>query len=400
MLESMLSWLANQADQMGEDLIHLCDHNSGSDHVQGLLATANWLEHYFSSLEVPCSRQSLEPYSLVDDSGIVSNFETGPVLRWELGPPDAPAFLWTIHYDTVYGKNDPFQACERLDQGRLRGPGVIDAKGGIVVMRYAAMAAKQFLSWERNRLTLILTPDEEIGSPASLPMWRSIARDFRGAFLFEPTLADGSLVQARKGTGTFAFVVRGKAAHAVRNFHEGRNAIIQACKIAADCDRLNGQRPTVTVNVGRIRGGNAVNVVPDTAVVRVNVRIASIEDQRWIESQCQQIADLHHQPGTGFRIELHGGISAPPKTLDADTELLQRAVERASKQLKLDLRWKESGGASDGNKLQSLGLANLDTFGPRGDGLHSDQEWVELGSLAEKSSLTIASYLQAIGELV
>ncbi|MEI6527181.1 MAG: M20/M25/M40 family metallo-hydrolase, partial [Planctomycetota bacterium] len=264
------SWLAAQADQMTADLIELCNINSASDNPNGLARAANWLEKFFEPLGTPCQRIELPPYPLLDDSAKETICETGPALRWDLGNPSSKAILWTIHYDTVYGKDDPFQTCEYLPDNILRGPGVIDAKGGIVVMRYAALALKQFAELSNVRLTLILTPDEEIGSPSSLGMWQSIAKEFQTAFLFEPTMADGSLVQARKGTGTFLFVVRGKAAHAGRNFHEGRNAIVHCCNLASEIDKLNDKRPSVTVNIGRLRGGNAVNVVPDTAVLRVN----------------------------------------------------------------------------------------------------------------------------------
>jgi len=383
---------------MARDLIELCNINSGSDNPEGLQSAAKWLEKFFEPLEIPCQRIELPPYSLLDDSANVSTYQTGPALRWDLGTPSTKSFLWTIHYDTVYGKDDPFQCCERLPKNILRGPGVIDAKGGIVVMRYAALALKRFSNFENSSLSLILTPDEEIGSPSSLGMWQQIAKSFQSAFLFEPTMADGSLVQARKGTGTFILVVRGKSAHAGRNFQDGRNAIAHCCEIACQIHKLNGIRPTVTINIGRIRGGNAVNVVPDTAVLRVNVRVADAQDEQWIESKINELAQLYDQPDRGFRVEVSGGIHAPAKTCEPRTQSLKDKVELAGRELGLAIRWKDSGGASDGNKLQALGLANIDTFGPRGDALHSNQEWVELDSLPEKAQLTCASYFQCINQ--
>jgi len=386
-------WLAHQADAMAQDLIALCDINSGSDHLEGLKRAADWLEQFFAPLGIPCQKLNLPTYSILDDAGAQTVCATGPALRWDLGNPNAPRCLWTIHYDTVYSQDDPFQTCERLPKNILRGPGVIDAKGGIVVMRYAAMALKQFAPLENVGLSLILTPDEEIGSPSSVGMWESIARDFQTAFLFEPTLADGSLVHSRKGTGTFVLVVRGKSAHAGRNFHEGRNAIAHCCRLACEIDQLNGQRPNVTVNIGRLRGGNAVNVVPDTAVLRVNVRIADSQDQQWIENHLNQLAQKYDQESLGYRVEILGGIHAPAKIHDHATQQIQASVEKAAADLGLSISWKQSGGASDGNKLQAMGLPNLDTFGPRGDGLHSPNEWIELDSLVEKAQLTCGSFL-------
>ena len=393
------SWILSQRSAMANDLIGLCNINSGSENVGGLLRAADWLEEAFSVLKVPCNRQALPSYTLVDDGGVQAALQTGPALIWEIGAsadapavsPSSPGCLWTIHYDTVYGPEEPFQFCEHLPENRLRGPGVIDAKGGIIVMLYAARLAQKFLDLSKLRLTLVLTPDEEIGSPSSLTLWNRIAPEYANAFLFEPAMSDGSLVQARKGTGTFIFVVRGKSAHAGRNFHEGRNAILQACRIAEVLDQHNGKRPNVTINIGRLRGGNAVNVVPETAVLRVNVRVSSAEDQAWIESVCKQTAENFCDPEKGFRVELHGGIHAPPKIVDEATKRLQSCVESAGKSLGQQIQWKESGGASDGNKLQGLGIANLDTFGPRGDALHSHNEWIALDSLPEKALLAFES---------
>ena len=385
-------WLKKQSNEMASELETLCNMNSSSDNLDGLLSVADWLTQYFKPLGIPCERIELPTYPVIDDLGNETINATGPALRWDLGGagkgiPKEKNVLLTIHYDTVYGLQDPFQKCTHLEGGRMRGPGVIDAKGGIVVMRYAAIAAGKFLDMSRLRLTVVLTPDEEIGSPSTITLWNKIAHEFGGALLFEPSMADGSLVSSRKGTGTFTIVVHGKAAHAGRNFNAGRNAVVHASRMVADLHELNGQRPNVTVNVGRIRGGHAVNVVPDLAVTRVNVRVSSMDDQRWIESEVQRLVDTYNVPDQGYSVSVQGSIHAPPKIQDEGTTELMHRVERSALKLGETIRWKESGGASDGNKLQGLNLPNVDTLGPDGDGLHSDQEWVSLASLPRKASL-------------
>jgi len=272
----------------------------------------------------------------------------------------------------------------------MRGPGVIDAKGGIVVLRWAVLAAKKFLDLSQIDLSIVLTPDEEIGSPASIALWKRVSSEFDFAMLYEPAMADHSLVSTRKGTGTFVVITRGKSAHSGRNFHEGRNAVTHACHVALAMDALNGQRPNVTINVGRMRGGDAVNVVPELAVLRVNVRVVSREDQLWIESQMQQIAQRFNTPDAGYRVEITGGIMSPPKNVDETAKVWMERVEQAGSRIGETISWKLSGGASDGNKLAALGLTNIDTFGPEGDLLHSDQEWVRLISLPRKAALTAA----------
>ncbi|HUP80211.1 MAG TPA: hydrolase [Pirellula sp.] len=395
------AWLQSHQDQMTDELEQLCNVNSGSVNVPGLHCMAEWLTEYFSPLGVSCQKIELPTYQTIDDMGALSTQTTGHALRWDLSgtsPHARKRLLLNIHYDTVYGPSSPFQFCERYyvtdskgqPDSRMRGPGVLDAKGGIVVMRWAALAAKTFLDLSNLDLSIVLTPDEEIGSPASIELWRTIAPQFDFAMLYEPTLADGSLVSQRKGTGTFIVLVRGKSAHSGRNYHDGRNAIIHACKVALAMDALNGLRSDVTVNVGRARGGDAVNVVPDLAVLRINVRVSSGEDKKWIEDQVQHIVQLYCQQNEGYHVEVHGGILSSPKVMDQRTSQWMELIAKAGANIGESIQWKPSGGASDGNKLAALGLSNIDTLGPEGDLLHSNQEWVRLSSLPRKAALTVA----------
>ncbi len=391
-VQAALVWLKSHQNQMTSDLIDLCNINSGSENVPGLHKVADWLVDFFSPLDVPCQSRALGTFQSLDDAGSESENATGKVLRWDVTTSADPLFriLLSIHYDTVYGFSDSFQACSDPIDGKLRGPGVIDAKGGIVVLRYAMQAALRFLDLSRLDLSIVLSPDEEIGSPCTYDYWKSIKSDFDFAILFEPAMADNSFVHERKGTGTYVVVVRGKAAHSGRNFTAGRNAIVHAGRLMVAFNELNGQRTNVTVNVGRIRGGNAVNVVPDLAVVRVNVRVSDDADMQWLQSQVDRIVAEFHRPEEGFRVEIHGGVHAAPKQLNDETRMWMSRVEQAAGTIGESIQWKMSGGSSDGNKLHSLGLANIDTFGPEGDGLHSPEEWVRLDSMPRKAALVVS----------
>ena len=337
-MQTALDWLVSHQDQMADDLEQLCNINSGSDSVPGLEQAAKWLIDYFAPLDLPCHKIELPSFQQLDDQGAAVTQQTGVALRWDLHSAhenQCPRILLSIHYDTVYGPRSDFQRCERYEaagsdgtiEHRMRGPGVIDAKGGIVVLRWAVMAAQRFLDLSKIQLSVVLTPDEEIGSPSTSALWRQVADQFDFAMLYEPAMADGSLVSQRKGTGTFIFVVRGKSAHSGRNFQEGRNAVVHACKIAMALDAHNGVRQDVTINVGRIRGGDAVNVVPDLAVLRVNVRVSSPEDQAWIEARVQQVVQVYQDSESGYQVELHGGINSAPKIVDGNT---QRWMEMVS----------------------------------------------------------------------
>ncbi len=393
-LQTATSWLESQSDRMLEELIELCDINSSSDNPIGLERVAQWLEDRMEDLGVSCMRHPLEPRKSMDDFGILHEVESAPALQWTSENRQGRRILLAIHYDTVYPIDHPFQSCIRTGNDQLRGPGVIDAKGGIIVLRWAILAGLRFGLLDRIRWSILLNPDEEIGSPSTASLWKQLAPQFDFAMLFEPAMADGSLVDARKGSGNFLWLVRGRSAHSGRNFEAGRNAVVRTSRLAQALHDLNGQRKGVTVNVGAMHGGGPVNVVPDLCALRVNVRVENNEQMDWVERQMDRLRAEFLEEKGDFECHLDGRFSSPPKAKDASTQYWIGVVERAAEGVKQSLRWKQSGGASDGNKLSALGLPNIDTFGPEGDALHSPNEWLKISSLVKKSILTLATLVE------
>lgn len=388
-------WLAEQQDCMKSDLVALANQNSGSDNLPGLLAVAQWLEDWFwpDLTNINFQRVSISPRKLVNSLGDVEQSKTGPILRWDFQPEAVRRVLLMIHYDTVFGVEHPFQVCRDIDEDQLGGPGVADAKGGIVVIRSALQALHEN-GWQPGiGWTVILNPDEEVGSLSSTAYMAEVANEFDFGLLFEPSLPSGELVSNRKGSGNFDLVVRGKAAHAGRHFADGRNAVALLSRILVQLDDLNGQREGTTINVGAVQGGGPVNIVPDLAIGRFNARVLDQESQQWFEGKLQQIIEAANQH-EGLSVELHGGVTSPPKQLTPEIESLMRAIESVYEaQLGKQLAWRATGGVCDGNKLAAAGLPNIDTLGPVGDGLHSSKEWVQPSSLVEKAHV-IASILE------
>ena len=194
--------------------------------------------------------------------------------------------------------------------------------------------------------------------------------------LYEPALPDGTLVSWRKGSGNFTFVVRGRAAHAGREFEKGRNAIVAVSRLIDQIAEFNVE-PEVTYNAGRISGGGPLNVVPDLAVGRVNVRVKTVEQQSEVEAKFAELVARFNQLD-GISVEQFGGFSSPPKPLCSETERLQQRIESAGAALGLPVSWRGTGGASDGNKFAAAGLPNVDTLGPQGGAIHSRDEYLIL----------------------
>ncbi len=127
------------------------------------------------------------------------------------------------------------------------------------------------------------------------------------------------------------------------------------------------------------------------AIAKLNVRAPDAPSAEWFESQCKQIVAQTSQRD-GFTAELQGSFTSPPKTINAAQQAMMDAIEQCSMNLQLPpVQWRSTGGVCDGNKLAAAGLPNIDTLGPRGDGLHSNQECVQLDSLPEKAKLVSRS---------
>ncbi len=294
--------------------------------------------------------------------------------------------LLGIHYDTVYSPVHVPAKCQQVSEAILRGPGTADAKGGIVVVRAALEALEQFQLAHDIGWTLVLTPDEELGSPSSADLWDRLAHEHDFGLLFEPALPSGALVGQRKGSGNFTIVVRGRAAHAGRNFASGRNAIALASELATALDRLNARQPDTTINLGNITGGGPVNVVPDLAILRFNVRVPDAQSQQWFEHQLSDVLALADDR-EGFQIALYGSFTAPPKPLTHAQRALMDTIEAAAGRIGHKIHWQSSGGVCDGNRLAAAGLPNIDTLGPIGENLHSPDECVDVTSIPQRASL-------------
>ena len=205
--------------------------------------------------------------------------------------------------------------------------------------------------------------------------------------VFEPSLPDGTLVSARKGSGNFTIVARGRAAHAGRDFDKGRNAIVHLAEAISQIFALNGIRESVTINPAKIEGGGALNVVPDLAIMKFNVRMGDESEQKWLQSEIGKIiAELNKKEG--LQLELHGGFTRPPKIITPAIKKLQQMIEECGNDLGHKISWKATGGCCDGNNLAAAGLANIDTLGVRGDNIHSDQEYMLIESLTERAKLS------------
>jgi glutamate carboxypeptidase len=361
--------------------------NSGSDHPEGLETTLALLEAEAARLPADVSRVQTQGFSTVADDGSLKAQARADALKITARLEAPIQVVLTGHYDTVYPADSAFQTVTARPDGALNGPGIADMKGGISVMLGALEAFETHPDKDRVGWTVLLSPDEEIGSPASAPLLAELGARGHVGMTYEPALADGKLAGARKGSGNFHLIVAGKAAHAGRAFDEGRNAVAGAALVAAALHALNGQREGVTVNVARISGGGALNVVADNAVVRFNVRVPDQTSADWIKAAIDEIAAS--PPFEGLILALHGGFTRPPKPMDASQVALFEAVRQTGALLGQTIAWSPSGGVCEGNNLHAAGLPNIDTLGVRGGLIHSPDEFAWPDSFVERAQLSL-----------
>ena len=366
--------------------------NSGSRNLPGLERMAATLADAFSALPGKLELIDAAPVESVDTSGKTVGLEHGQNLRLKVRP-DAPIqLLFTGHMDTVFAVDHAFQQTRWLDDDVLNGPGVADMKGGIAVLLAALKAIEASDAAERIGYEAIINSDEEVGSLGSAPLIAEAARGKRAALTYEPSaLPDGTLAGARPGSGNYSIVVHGRSAHAGRNPEDGRNALVAAADLAVRLDAL--KREGLSVNPARIDGGSPSNVVPDLAVLRVNLRPRTPEIE---EEAKQQIASAVAAVAgeRDVRIDLHGGFGRPPKPMTPDMEKLFGLVKQAGGDLGQQIGWQSTGGVCDGNNIAACGVPVVDTMGVRGGKIHSMEEFLITQSLGERAALSALTILR------
>jgi glutamate carboxypeptidase len=380
------------AEPMLDQVLAWAAINSGSRNLAGLTNMAGVLADVFGALPGKLELRAPAAVTSVDASGRTFDIDHGKHLHLAVRPEAPAQLLLTGHMDTVYAADHAFQATRWLEDGVLNGPGVADMKGGIAVMLAALKAVEATEFADRIGYEVVINSDEEVGSLSSGTLLAQAAQGKRAALTYEPAaLPDGTLAGARPGSGNFDFVVKGRSAHAGRNPEDGRNALVAAAELAL---RLSmSKTPGLSINPARIDGGSPNNVVPDLAILRVNLRPRTSDDQeiasRLIAKALDETAKAHD-----VFIEAHGGFGRPPKPLDENAQALFGLVKQAGSDLGQHIGWQPSGGVCDGNNIAACGVPVVDTMGVRGGKIHSEEEYLIVDSLAERAALSALTILR------
>jgi glutamate carboxypeptidase len=360
--------------------------NTGTGNLAGLAEQAAVLAEAFAALPGTVALVDPALVTAIGADGSAFDKPHGRHMVVRVRPEANRRILLTGHMDTVFPVDHPFQRQTWLDGETLNGPGVADMKGGIAVLLHALLAFEQTASASGLGYDVLINSDEETGSLASAALIAELAAGKLAALTYEPAaLPDGTLAHERGGTGNYSITITGRAAHAGRNPHEGRNAIVAAADLILRLKAL--EHADLTVNPAKLEGGSANNVVPDMAILRFNIRPMSTAAAEAFDRDCNALLrsiEAVHEVST----HRHGGVTRPPKPVDARAQALFDLVRQCGAELGQAIRWQSTGGVCDGNNIAACGVPVVDTMGVRGGAIHSPQEYLIVPSLAERAALS------------
>jgi len=309
-------------------------------------------------------------------------------------PGEGAPILVAGHLDTVWDHGTlagpmPF----RIEGERAYGPGIYDMKAGSFFAFHSVREILRQRTPTRRPITLLLTPDEEVGSPTSRA---PIEREARGAcavLIPEPAGGvNGACVTGRKGTGGFTVRVHGRSAHAGGNWAEGRSAVVALSRLILAVHGMTDLERGITTNVAPIWGGTRPNVIPPEAGCRVDFRVPNLAEADRVVSRILALAG----EADGIRIVIEGGLNRPPlEETPAGLALFERAKAIAATQ-GYALPKQHRGGGSDGNFTAALGIPTLDGLGCTGAGAHAPEEHIRWANLAPRCAV-LCELLETLG---
>ncbi|SCG64242.1 M20/M25/M40 family metallo-hydrolase [Micromonospora coxensis] len=375
-MDALLTAAGDRLGAYHDRLARLVAVDSGSGQVDGLREAADLVQTWCLAAGMAVEREAV-----ADAAGT----PLGDVLVARRRGRGRRHVLLAGHLDTVFPPGTAAARPLRVHDGRAYGPGVSDDKGGLL----AGLAAVEVLAAlgreEYAELVLVCTPDEEIGSPGSRPLLRTLGSEADVALCLECARDNGDLVSARKGVADLEITLRGRAAHAGIEPERGANALLAAARLTVALDALNGRWPGVTVNVGVLEAGGRPNVVADRARMLVDLRAWRTAEYA---AALAEIRRLVAEPAvTGVRAELAVHAPTPPWEPGPEDRWLPELAAKVGAGLGVPVSHTATGGCADANLLAEAGATVLDGLGPVGGDDHSPAEWLDLDSVVPRVAL-------------
>jgi len=296
------------------------------------------------------------------------------------------------HLDTVWDHGTLAGSMPwRIDGAKAHGPGIYDMKAGSFMAFHSVREILRAKTPTKRPITLLLTPDEEVGSPTSRAPIEAAARGARAVLIPEPAGAGGACVTARKGVGRFDIAVQGVSAHSGGNWSEGRSAVVALAEIILKIHAMTDLAAGITTNVAPIRGGTRPNVIPPEAGCEVDLRVPTIALGEQLEAAILGLAYARD----GITVTVTGGMNRPPFAETPEIRALYAQAKALAAKHGYELPVQHRGGGSDGNFTAALGVPTLDGLGCTGAGAHAPFEHILWQDLAPRCA-TLCALLEEI----
>ena len=307
------------------------------------------------------------------------------------GRAEGPGVLVLGHVDTVHGVGTIETDLRwRRDGDKVYGPGIYDMKGGFYAAIYALRQLLRAGGAPGLPVTVMVIPNEEVGSPTTRDRIEAEARRHRYVLVPEPA-KQGRLVTGRFAFARFRLHARGRPAHAGSQLARGRSAIREMAQQIPRIEAMGDPATGVTLSVGTIQGGTFVNVVPIECRAEV---LAVMPTQAAFDATCAAMLALGPiSPDVAFTVE-QGPVRPLFEPNDGVLALYDRA-EAIARDIGFVPGHGSFGGGSDGNFTGALGVPTLDGLGLCGDGAHTHEEHVLYSSLVPRARL-LAGLLETL----
>lgn len=308
----------------------------------------------------------------------------GNALRARFGEEGGTLLLG--HLDTVWPVGTLAELPFRIDGPRVKGPGVFDMKGGIAVALEVLEAVGRGEVRPERGLSLLLTPDEEVGSAASRELLVAEARRHARVFVLEPAGDGGAAKVARKGVGQATIHFTGLAAHAGLEPEKGASALAEMARFLLFAEAVADEAIGTSVVPTLARAGSKANVVPESAEITVDFRFWSRSEAARVEAALRD----YRPADPRVRVEMTGGLNRPAMEETGATKALYEKAAALAVRLGFALPAARVGGASDGNITADAGVTTLDGLGPSGGGAHARSEHLLVEDLPRRAALLAA----------
>ncbi|TMW69901.1 M20 family metallopeptidase [Alteribacter natronophilus] len=363
-------------------LEELVNTDSGSYDREGVNRVGSIVRQAFGSLGLAAK---------IHDGG-----EYGDHIEFQHPYAEDPPIIIVAHMDTVFPKGTATERPFKVEGDWARGPGVVDMKGSHVALYYALKSL-----WDEGeadclkKVKILFNSDEEVGSRSSRALIEKLAEGRRYALIMEPSRDNGTVVSARRGGGRYTLLAEGRASHAGVAPEKGRNAIEALARKIVRLHALNDYENGVSVSAGLISGGTSVNTIPAAARAELDVRVSTYEQAEEVIRKMEEICAEEEMEGT--KVELSGHISRPPMMENEGTNRLVSLMKEIGSEMGVDIQAMKTGGGSDAAFTAAADVPTIDGIGPIGGNAHSDEEFLYIPSLTERTCL-LAETIRRLGE--